>query len=164
MALTRSINFPNTRDELETIFIKLQRAVMNQCLNSGTFGIDTAKDDVENDTAVYYMVDGQMYVLDAGTAFVLSGTVTADKFNVFVFTADADGDEHTYMGTEGATLGAVVLPDIPEGEVALGMVVINPTGTGNFVGGTTELDDATVVPNAVFINLVGAVLPQLREL
>ena len=35
-------------------------------------------------------------------------------------------------------------------------MVISPTGTGNFVGGTTPLDDATVVPNAAYVNLVAA--------
>jgi len=34
----------------------------------------------------------------------------------------------------------------------IGFAIINPTGTGNFVGGTTPLDDATVVPNAVYID------------
>ena len=31
-------------------------------------------------------------------------------------------------------------------EVSIGFVIINPTGSGSFVGGTTALDDATVVP------------------
>ena len=38
------------------------------------------------------------------------------------------------------------------GKALIGFVVINPTGTGNFVGGTTPLDDATVVPNAAYVN------------
>ena len=38
-------------------------------------------------------------------------------------------------------------------------MIINPTGTGNFVGNTTALDDVTVVPNAVYVNTIGAFDP-----
>lgn len=34
----------------------------------------------------------------------------------------------------------------------IGFTIINPTGTGNLVGGITPIDDATVVPNAVHVN------------
>jgi hypothetical protein len=56
------------------------------------------------------------------------------------------------MGTEGATLAAVKFPQFPNDKALIGFVIIHPTGTGNFVGGTTALDDATVVPNAVYQN------------
>jgi hypothetical protein len=87
----------------------------------------------------------------------LSGTVTNAKFNVFVFAVagDPSGTMTSYMGTEGATRRAVVFPTIPTSVVPIGFVEINPTGTGNFVGGTTPLDDATVVPNATFVNFIG---------
>ena len=38
-------------------------------------------------------------------------------------------------------------------------VIIHPTGTGDFVGGTTPIDDATKVPNAVYANTQGAFDP-----
>jgi len=82
----------------------------------------------------------------------LSGTVAADKFNVYVLSMTANGTVTATMGTEGATIGAIVFPTIPASSVVLGFVIVNPTGTGDFVGGTTELDDGTVVPNAVYIN------------
>lgn len=65
----------------------------------------------------------------------------------------------TYVGTEGASLGAVAFPAVADSEV-VGVVIINPTGTGNFVGGTTPPDDSTVVPNAVYVNTVGEFFPQ----
>jgi hypothetical protein len=68
------------------------------------------------------------------------------------------------MGTEASTLLGVVAPTVADGNVAFGMIIINPTGTGNFVGGTTNLDDATVVPNAVYFNLVGEFFPQFSTL
>ena len=84
----------------------------------------------------------------------LSGTVSNAAFNVFVFTVDSGGTLATYMGVEGAALINVVFPTIPIDEVVIGFVIINPTGTGDFVGGTTALDDGTVVPNAVYVNTV----------
>lgn len=88
----------------------------------------------------------------------LVGTVTNAKFNVFVISIKADGTLVSTMGTEGASLAAVKFPDI-DSQAILGYVIINPTGTGNFVGGTTNLDDITVVPNAVFVNTLGAFNP-----
>lgn len=101
-------------------------------------------------------VKGKLQSIAAATdQAALAGTVTNAKFNVFAFFVDAAGTGTSAMGVEGATLGAVVFPPIQEGKALLGFVIINPTGTGDFVGGTTALDDATVVPNAVYVNCVG---------
>lgn len=111
------------------------------------------------------IVNGTLLSIAANTDWAaLSGTVTNAKFNVFVFCITADGTKTTLMGTEGATLGAVVLPTIPADTAVVGFVIINPTGTGNFVGGTTALDDATVVPNAVYVNTPFPFQPQILSL
>lgn len=96
--------------------------------------------------------DGVLVTKAAGDMAALSGTVTNAKFNVFAFCMIADGTVSTVMGTEGDTLAEVVFPATPAGAVQIGYVIINPTGTGDFVGGTTALDDGTVVPNAVYVN------------
>lgn len=115
---------------------------------------------VKAGSAFYASVQGKLVTKAANTDMAaLSGTVTNAKFNVFAFFIDGSGALTSAMGTEGATLAAVVIPPIPVGKAMIGMTVINPTGTGNFVGGTTTLDDATVVPNAAYINTVGAFDP-----
>ena len=91
----------------------------------------------------------------------LVGTVTNAKFNLFMFFIDSAGTVTVAMGTEGATLVAAVPPPIPDGKTVIGYVTINPTGTGNFVGGTTNLDAATEVPNAVFVNTLGPFDPTI---
>lgn len=91
----------------------------------------------------------------------LVGTVTNAKFNVFAIFIDSAGTLTTVMGVEGGTLAAVTFPPIPVGKTCVGYVVINPTGTGNFVGGTTNLDAATEVPNAVFVNTIGPFDPTI---
>jgi hypothetical protein len=106
------------------------------------------------------IVRGMLVTKPANTDMApLSGTVPNGKFNVFAFFIDADGTLSTAMGTEGSTLKQVKFPVIPEGKACIGFVIINPTGTGNFVGGTTALDDATVQPNAVFVDTVGPFEP-----
>lgn len=161
MARTKSINFPNTRDEMIELFDKLQRAVTCVNLVAGGVGIKTGSGSPTAAFAdpLYYVVDGVPCTLAAADCAALSGTVTNAKFNVFVFTVEADGTLHTRMGTEAASLAAVTWPTIPDGEVVFGFVIVNPTGTGNFVGGTTDLDDATVVPNAKFADVNSVFAP-----
>lgn len=160
MARTKSISFPNTEGELSTLFDKLQRALLQKLLVSGALAIHGSASALAKTAAtIHYLIDGQVYSKAAADCAALSGTVTNATFNVFVFTVNAAGTFHTYMGTGASTLGGVVFPNVPDGEVTVGFVVINPTGTGNFVGGTTALDDATVVPNAVYVNTVESFHP-----
>ena len=103
--------------------------------------------------ATYAIVDGALVSKSANTDMAaLDGTVLNATFNVFVFYVDKAGTLASKMGTAGTTLGLVKFPTLPEKVARYGFVLINPTGTGNFVGGTTALDDATVVPNAVYKN------------
>lgn len=116
---------------------------------------------VKTGAAAYYGIANGILVTKAAATDMaaLSGTVTNAKFNIFCFYIDSAGTLTSAMGTEGATLAAVKFPQTPEGKAMLGFVVINPTGTGNFVGGTTVLDDVTVVPNAAYVNTQGAFDP-----
>ncbi len=104
-------------------------------------------------TDFYALIKGVLVKKAAGTDMAaLIGTVTNAKFNIFCHMINGDGTLTTSMGTEGATLAAVKFPAIPDDVALLGITIINPTGTGNFVGNTTALDDATVVPNAVYLS------------
>ena len=108
----------------------------------------------------YALANGVLVKIAAGTDMpALVGTVTNAKFNVFCFFIDSGSTVTVAMGTEGAALKNIVFPQLPEGKAMIGFVIINPTGTGNFVGGTTHLDDATVVPNAVYVSPTGGFDP-----
>ena len=107
-------------------------------------------------------VNGKLVTIAAGVDMpVLVGTVTNAKFNIFAFFVNDAGTVTSVMGTEGGTLSAVKFPNFPTTpcQACIGFVIINPTGTGNFVGGTTALTDAAVVPNAVYVSPVGAFDP-----
>lgn len=109
---------------------------------------------------------GKLWTIASGTNLpVLSGTVVNGQYNVFMFSMSSTGVIATNMGFPGATLAQVMFnPGVVIGVAIIGFVIIHPTGTGNFVGGTTNLDDGTVVPNAVFVDTAGpfdpTILPQ----
>lgn len=128
-----------------------------QCLSSAGLAIKAGGGVLAKAVSVtHYMVVGKLGKLTANTDMAaLSGTVTNAKFNVFAFFVDAAGTLTSAMGTEAATRAGVILPPMPVNKALIGLLVINPTGTGNFVGNTTALDDATVVPNAEYINAIG---------
>ena len=105
----------------------------------------------------YLLANGTLVAIAGGTNMpALAGTVANGQFGVFCFYSDSGGNLYSYAGTPGATLGAVVFPPVPIGQALLGFVLVNPSGTGAFVGGTTALNDGTVVPNAVYIDIIGA--------
>jgi hypothetical protein len=128
----------------------------NALLNSGALAIHGSASALAKTAAtVNFRIGAAVYSKVAADMAALAGTVTNAKFNVFVFMVNAAGTLTSAMGTEGATLAAVVFPTIPSTVAVIGYVIINPTGTGDFVGGTTALDDATVVPGAIYVNTVG---------
>ena len=109
---------------------------------------------VQANTVITAVANGKLVTKAAATDMAaLVGTVTAAKFNVYVFYIDSAGVLTSAMGTEGATLATVAFPTPPVNKAAIGFVIINPTGAGNFVGGTTVLDDGAVIPNASFVSL-----------
>lgn len=156
-----SITEVRHRIALQAVLNPIGDRISTQTLGSAGLVIKAAlSPTVKAGSAFYASVQGKLVTKAANTDMAaLSGTVTNAKFNAFAFFMDGAGTLTSAMGTEGATLAAVVLPPIPVAKAMIGFVVINPTGTGNFVGGTTNLDDATVVPNAAYINTVGSFDP-----
>ncbi len=101
----------------------------------------------------YLIANGVMRKITAATDMpALVGTVVNATFNVFCFFIDSGGTKTVAMGTAGATLAAMVFPPFPLKKALIGFIIVAPTGTGNFVGGTTALDDGTVVPGVVYFN------------
>jgi hypothetical protein len=152
------------RANLRAILAPLADRFSSQMLSNSTLVIKAASSAlVKTGAAVSYgTVKGVGIDIPAGTDMAaLSGTVTADMFNVYCFFVDSAETLTSAMGTEGATWATVKFPPFPENKTLVGFVRINPTGTGNFVGGTTALDDATVVPNAVYISPVGPFDPSV---
>lgn len=148
----------SNRVPLRTIFASLAHCVSAYSLSSAGLAIKTAASPiVKTGAATYYAVARGILVSKAAATDMpaLVGTVTNATFNVFGFYIDLNGVVTGAMGTAGATLGRVKFPQLPPSQAMIGFIIINPTGTGNFVGGTTALDDATVVPNTAYISPLG---------
>lgn|SRR6185437_6953836 len=139
--------------------------VSSQSLQSAALRISggSASPTVQTNATYYGVAMGKLQKIASGTAMpALPGTVVNGTFNVFCFYVNFAGTVSVTPGTPGATLAQVLFPPSSTiGSASIGFVIINPTGTGNFVGGTTNLDDATVVPNAVFINTLGPFDPTI---
>lgn len=162
--LAQRINsLDNKRDaaSLLPVLSDIYNRLNSACLSSAGLAISATTTKVKTGaSATIVSAQGVIRSIAAATDLpVLVGTVTNARFNVFVFSVDSAGTAYTQMGTESSTLAGVQWPNVPSKRCVIGFVIINPTGTGNFVGGTTPLGDATVVPNAVYVNTQGSFDP-----
>jgi len=134
-----------------------KKALLAQCFTDVAVAIGTTKTDVQNVAAAAFTVAGVHYAKAATDDFWdLTGFgVTNAMYNICLLCIDTAGAMQIGVGTEAATLAGVVLPDTPANSCVVAQVEVHPTGAGNFVGGTTDLDDAGVVPNAVYTDLSG---------
>jgi regulator of replication initiation timing len=135
---------------------RIRTGLINMTLTDAAIAIGTTKTKIKTVTnPISYIIGGTFYSKAATDDFwVLTGFDCANAmFNKCLLCIDSSGNMQIAAGTEGASAGAVVLPAIPASYAVVGMVQVNPTGTGDFTGGTTELDDGTVVPNATYTDL-----------
>lgn len=154
---------PQFQQNIVPVLKALADRLSSQTLTSGALAINAALSPTVKVGATYVGIANGVLVTKAAatTMTALSGSVTNAKFNAWSFFIDSAGVLTSVLGGEGASLAAVKFPNTPPGKACIGFVIVNPTGTGAFVGGTTNLDDATVVPNAVFVNTQGAFDPSV---
>lgn len=165
-SLLAAVPDPRTEKALRPLVEALFSAFGSMVITATTIAIATTTTQVRTSTTTArYTVNGKT-VTKAATdnLWTLAGTVTNARHNVFVLYLDAAGTASARMGQESTTLAGVRFPETPAGCCPVGMVFINPTGTGNFVGGTTPLGDVTVVPNAVYVPITGPFIPNANTL
>ena len=145
---------------------KIQTYLADGIFNSGALAIGSgSKKKILIASTVYAIKSGVIFAkTTAEITLTTAANVANAKFNILVVSMTSAGVVTVSVGTEGASLAAVVIPTVPTANVVLGFVIINPTGTGGFVGGTTDLDDATVVPGAVYVNTVYPFNPNAASL
>lgn len=129
-------------------------AVKNACLSDVGIAIGSTATKIKTTATAVYLITGQFYSKGATDDFwTLTGFDCPNgQYNKCLLCIDSSGNMQIAAGTAGASAVAVVLPTIPASYAVVGMVQVNPTGTGDFTGGTTDLNDGTVVPNAVYTN------------
>lgn len=147
---------------LRSLFTPLFDRQTSHMLNTAALVIKAGASAIVKSGAAdaYGLATGIVRKITAATDMpALVGTVLNATFNVYCFFIDNAGTVTSQMGTAGATLAALKFPQFPQGKALVGFIIVNPTGTGDFVGGTTALDDATVVPNVVYVSPVGGFDP-----
>ena len=147
------------RRNLQLVLEGIYKRMGNFAIQGAGLTIGTTKPKLTSGTAWYGTVGG-ILVKKAATTDLITLTTASNctnaKFNVTVFTINSSGTITNRAGAEGSSLATIKWPTLPLTEAVFGILIVNPTGTGNFVGGTTNLDDGTVQPNAVYLNPVGA--------
>ncbi len=156
---------PNDAQILRVILNAIADRASTRMLNSAGLVIKAGASALVKTgaTASHASVRGILRSIAAATDMAaLAGTVVNATFNVYAYFIDAAGTLTSAMGTAGATLAEVKFPVVPTNKAVIGFTIINPTGTGDFVGGTTAIDDATVVPTAVHVSVVGGFDPSIK--
>lgn len=138
-------------------------ANLDSCGVLNSAGLTTNTALVKTGSGITYAIVNRVFLSIAGSTNMpaLVGTVKNATYGAFFFYTDQNGNLTTLAATPGATLAAMKMPATPINKALIGIMLINPTGTGDFVGGTTSLTDGTVVPNAVFINTTATVDPTI---
>ena len=133
----------------------MKTALKNMCLSDVGAAIGTTKTKAKSVSTATFLVNGEFKSKAATDDFwTLTGfDCTNGNYNKCLLCIDASGNAQIAAGTEAGTGAGVTLPSIPASYGVVAMLQVNPTGTGDFTGGTTELDDGTVVPNAAFTDL-----------
>ncbi len=141
---------------LQAIVDKIQDVLIGyRPLTSAGLAIGTSsKKAIKIASATKILVAGNIVTVSAAEKAFTATThdVAHAKFAIFVLSANSAGTVTVTKSDDADTLAEVVIPATPSGETAFGAVIINPTGTGAFDATSTDLDDVTVVPNAVYIN------------
>jgi len=142
--------------QMSTILTGIYRRLNSVTLTSAGLAIKAGASALVKTgaAATTLSVEGVLASIAAATDMpALVGTVTADLFNVYVFSQDRAGTRYTTMGTEAATLAGVKFPSIPDNRAVIGFIVATASGAA-FIGGTTALDAGTVTVS--YNNSVGA--------
>jgi hypothetical protein len=144
---------------LEPIFNRFKSVTLNSAglvIKAGSSALAKTGSSV-----THYIANGIKGRIAASTDMpALTGINVANgKFNVIIFSVDSTGTVRVRAGTEGSTEAAIKWPPLDQKRAIIGFLIINPTGSGTFTGGTTALDDATVIPNVAYISPVGAFDP-----
>ena len=141
----RGVDARLERRGLRNVLTAIYDRYSSQPLSTATLAITAGGSATASTGAVYQgVVKGVPVTIASGTVMpVLTGTITANKFNVYCFFIDSVSTVTVAQGTEGTTIGAVLWPAFPENKALVGILLITHSAT--FTGNTTPLDTATTV-------------------
>lgn len=147
---------PAARDaNLGTLLNAIMKVLNSMCFTVGGTAIGGTKTKAQLANTIQFSINGKAKTKAAtDDLWTLTGfNCTNAKYNACWLYLDGNGAASIGAGTEAATEAGVVMPTPPAGKVVVGLLQVHVTGTGNFAGGTIDLDDVTKVPNAVFTDI-----------
>ncbi len=151
---------------LRNILVKIQKSLNRVTANTGGLAIKAATSPtVKTVNAVNYHVDGQSGTLAAADMAALAGTVATTKFGAWLFVVDAAGTQTTVAVGLAYASAAAALVAIQaayadstdalgvQSKALIGYVIVQNATGSDFVGGTTNLDTASIT--ATYVNTPG---------
>lgn len=126
------------------------------CFAVGGSAIATTAAKAKFTNTLQFSIGGFAYTKAATDNFWTLDTtcnVTNANWNGIWLGLNAAGAAVIQAGTQASTQAGIIMPAPAATTCVVAYLTINPTGAGNFVGGTTSLSDGSVVPNAAFYDL-----------
>lgn len=142
--------------QMGQLFNTIMQALNSMCFSVAGSAIATTTQKAKTVNAVQYTIKGKAYTKAAADNFWTLDTtcnVTNGNWNGIWLMMDASGAAQFAAGTQASSQAGIVMPTPNVAYCVIAYLTINPTGSGNFVGGTTSLSDGSVVPNAVFYDM-----------
>lgn len=141
------------RQSLMNLIDSLSKRMRNMNFADGGLAIGTDKTKVKNAASLVCAVNGLFVTVTTADTFVFTATthdIPANASTVqeamYVFTIDASGNDHVYMGDIATGAGNAVLPnyeDLPDDEAIVGALRLAvAAGATSFDATTDELDEA----------------------
>ncbi len=146
---------------LRPILNAIADRLSSQAFNAGTLAIATVTQNVKTTGTVKAVAGGHHVALAAADpiyTLTAANSVAINKFNVLCLYVNAAGVVSAKMGSEAASLGAVVYPTPDAGKALFGIVTIS-AGANVFTGATTALTGGTVT--VTYTDVIGAVDPSI---
>lgn len=156
-----SVAASKDREALRPVLNALADRLASVAFNAGTLAIATVTQNVKTGATVKLVAGGRHVALAAADPIYTLTTangVAINKFNVMCLYCDSAGAVTAKMGTEAATLAAVVYPTPDVGKALFGIVTIS-AGANVFTGGTTALTGGTVT--VTYTDVIGACDPSI---
>lgn len=156
------VDDPSSREGLRPILNALTDRLSSQAFNAGSLAIATVTQNVKTTGTVKLVAGGHHVALAAADpiyTFVAANSVAINKFNVVCLYCDSAGAVTAKMGSEAASLAAVVYPTPDAGKALFGIITIS-AGANVFTGATTALTGGTVT--VTYTDVIGACDPSIN--
>jgi len=142
--------FKTVVDDVKALLNNIRSYSLNHALGNPGLAIKT-NFDVENGTAIDYVLAGVLYTLSANTTCNTgtSANFAADKWGIFLVSVDSSGtltatwEDNSNAGYDSEAEAIAALPSTPTDELAIGYITVQADAANTFTAGTDALTGGT---------------------